>query len=104
VRLAELEIDFAQLENYRAALKEKIEAFIRSEPGVLTLHAVCIRDNLTQIRLFEMDAYNAHLKTPHFQKVIPIQTVNAAYDRLLKFDVKYRFSIDLESIARSALQ
>ena len=31
-------------------------------------------------------------------EVIPIQKVNEAYDRLLKSDVKYRFSIDLESL------
>jgi alcohol dehydrogenase (NADP+) len=31
-------------------------------------------------------------------EVIPIQKVNEAYDRLLKSDVKYRFSIDLASL------
>jgi uncharacterized zinc-type alcohol dehydrogenase-like protein len=31
-------------------------------------------------------------------EVIPIQKVNEAYDRLLKFDVKYRFSIDMASL------
>jgi uncharacterized zinc-type alcohol dehydrogenase-like protein len=31
-------------------------------------------------------------------EVIPIQKVNEAYDRLLKQDVKYRFSIDLASL------
>ena|GEM_PF-3314837 len=30
--------------------------------------------------------------------VIPIQTVNEAYLRLLKSDVKYRFSIDMSSL------
>jgi uncharacterized zinc-type alcohol dehydrogenase-like protein len=29
---------------------------------------------------------------------IPIQKVNEAYDRLLKSDVKYRFSIDMASL------
>lgn len=72
VRLAELEIDPAQLEKYKAALKEEIEASIRVEPGVLTLYAVSVKDNPTQIRIFEMyansDAYKAHLETPHFKK------------------------------------
>ena len=72
VRLAELEIDPAQLENYKAALREEIEASIRLEPGVLTLYAVSVKDNPTQIRIFEIyadaDAYNAHLETPHFKK------------------------------------
>jgi uncharacterized zinc-type alcohol dehydrogenase-like protein len=31
-------------------------------------------------------------------EVIPIQKVNEAYDRLLKADVKYRFSIDMASL------
>jgi len=31
-------------------------------------------------------------------EVIPIQKVNEAFDRLLKSDVKYRFSIDLASL------
>ncbi|MEJ2520546.1 MAG: hypothetical protein P8Y91_09415 [Desulfuromonadales bacterium] len=30
-------------------------------------------------------------------EVIPIQQVNEAYERLLKSDVKYRFSIDMAS-------
>jgi uncharacterized zinc-type alcohol dehydrogenase-like protein len=31
-------------------------------------------------------------------EVIPIQKVNEAYDRLVKSDVKYRFSIDMTSL------
>src|SRR5581483_3912484 len=31
-------------------------------------------------------------------EVIPIQQVNEAYERLLKSDVKYRFSIDMASL------
>ena len=34
-------------------------------------------------------------------EVIPIQDVNKAYDRLLKSDVKYRFSIDMASLKQS---
>jgi len=33
-------------------------------------------------------------------EVIPIQKVNEAYERLLKSDVKYRFSIDMASLKR----
>ncbi|NUN14118.1 MAG: NAD(P)-dependent alcohol dehydrogenase [Myxococcales bacterium] len=33
-------------------------------------------------------------------EVIPIQKVNEAYERLLKSDVKYRFSIDMASLSR----
>ena len=31
-------------------------------------------------------------------EVIPIQKVNEAYERLVKSDVKYRFSIDMASL------
>ena len=31
-------------------------------------------------------------------EVIPIQKVNEAYERLLKSDVKYRFTIDMASL------
>jgi quinol monooxygenase YgiN len=72
VRLAELEIDPAQLELYKAALKEEIAASIRVEPGVLKLYAVSVKDQPTQIRLFEMyanpAAYQRHLRSPHFKK------------------------------------
>jgi quinol monooxygenase YgiN len=72
VRLAELEIDPAHLEHYKAALQEEIATSIRVEPGVLTLYAVSIKDHPTQIRLFEMyanaGAYETHLQSPHFKK------------------------------------
>jgi quinol monooxygenase YgiN len=72
VRIAELEIDAAQLPAYRNALKEEIANSIRVEPGVLTLYAVSVKDNPTQIRIFEtykdQEAYEAHLQTPHFKK------------------------------------
>ncbi len=72
VRIAELEIDPAQLDSYRSALKEEIEASIRTEPGVNTLYAVAVKDHPAQIRLFEVytdrAAYQAHLQSPHFKK------------------------------------
>ena len=72
VRVAELEIDPAQLEAYRAALKEEIETSIRVEPGVFALYAVADKDRPSQIRVFEVyadeAAYRAHLETPHFKK------------------------------------
>lgn len=37
VRNAKIKINTAQLENYKAALREEIEASIRIEPGVLAL-------------------------------------------------------------------
>jgi len=72
VRIAELEIDPAQLSAYRDALKEEITTAIRVEPGVLTLYAVSVKDQPNQIRIFEtyqdQAAYESHLQTPHFKK------------------------------------
>ena len=72
VRLAELEIDPAQLDAYKAALREEIETSIRVEPGVLTLYAVSVKGEPNQIRLFETyaspEAYQAHLESEHFKK------------------------------------
>src|SRR5688572_12620370 len=72
VRLAKLVIDSAQLESYKAALKEGIETAVRIEPGVLTLYAVSEKDNPTHITILEIyadtAAYKAHLQTPHFIK------------------------------------
>ena len=72
VRLAELEIDPAQLGPYLAALREEVETSIRVEPGVLTLYSVQVKGAPWRVRLFEMyadsNAYNAHIASPHFQK------------------------------------
>ena len=72
VRIAELEIDSGQLPEYRNALKEEIATSIRVEPGVLSLYAVSIKDQPSQIRIFEtyedQAAYESHLQTPHFRK------------------------------------
>ena len=72
VQVAEIEIDPAQLESYKAAVKEQIETAVRVEPGVLVLYAVSERDNPAHIRVFEIyqdvDAYRSHLETAHFRK------------------------------------
>ncbi|MBB2720819.1 UNVERIFIED_ORG: quinol monooxygenase YgiN [Rhizobium etli] len=72
VRIAELEIDPETLETYRALLAQEIEASLALEDGVLSLSAVSIRDNPSQIRILEVyadqEAYEAHLQTPHFLK------------------------------------
>jgi len=72
VRIAKLQIDPAQLDAYRAALKEHAETAVRVEPGVLTLYAVAEKDNPANITVFEIyadsAAYQAHLQTVHFKK------------------------------------
>jgi quinol monooxygenase YgiN len=72
VQVAELEIDPAQLENYKAAVEEQVETAIREEPGVLVLYAVAENDNPARVRVFEIyrdvDAYKSHLESDHFKK------------------------------------
>ncbi|MBP2447345.1 putative quinol monooxygenase [Rhizobium leguminosarum] len=72
VRMAELEIDPDMLEAYRALLTEEIEASVALEDGVISLSAVAIRDNPNRVRILEVyadqQAYEAHLRTPHFLK------------------------------------
>ncbi|GAB2606463.1 putative quinol monooxygenase [Spirosoma areae] len=72
VRLSKIVVNSAQLENYKAALKEEVEASVRLEPGVLTLYAVSEKDNPTHFTILEIyadtNAYKAHIQTPHFLK------------------------------------
>ena len=72
VRMARLEIDSSQLEQYKALLKEGIETAVRVEPGVLTLYAVYEKNHPTRVTVFEVyadqAAYEAHLQTVHFKK------------------------------------
>jgi quinol monooxygenase YgiN len=74
VRIAELEIDPARLEAYKAAVREEMEASVRVEPGVLAIYAVAEKESPTRLRFFEMyadeAAYNAHRDSPHFRKYV----------------------------------
>jgi quinol monooxygenase YgiN len=72
IRIARIVVDSAQLDAYRAALKEGIETAVRVEPGVLSLYAVYDKEHPTHVTVFEIyadeTAYHAHLQTPHFKK------------------------------------
>src|SRR3954471_20365195 len=72
VQLAKLEVDPAQLDAYKAALKQGVETALRVEPGVLRLDAMADKENPAHITLVEIyadeEAYQAHLQTPHFLK------------------------------------
>ena len=72
IQIAEIVVDPAQLDNYKAAVAEQIEAAIRLEPGVLVLYSVSNKDDPSRITVFEIyrdrEAYLAHLKMPHFLK------------------------------------
>lgn len=72
VRVAEVEIFPDNLEEYKAILKEEAAASVKLEPGVLSIFPMYQKENPTQIRILEIyanrEAYEFHLKTPHFQK------------------------------------
>lgn len=72
IRIADLEVNPAQLDAYTAAVKEEMEASVRIEPGVLAIYAVAEKDNPAKLRFFEMyadqAAYRAHIASPHFRK------------------------------------
>jgi len=56
VRMAELEIDPAHLDDYRRLLIEEIEASVRLEDGVLALNAVALKDSPEKIRISRFTA------------------------------------------------
>ena len=74
MRIAELEIDPVQLEAYKAAVIEEIDASIRLEPGVFAIYAVALKDQPNHLRFFEIyadeRAYLSHRETPHFKKYV----------------------------------
>ena len=76
VRVAELRIDPAQLEGYKAAVKEEIETSVRMEPGALAIYAVAEKNDTTKLRFLEIyvdeAAYNTHLSSAHFKKYVEI--------------------------------
>jgi quinol monooxygenase YgiN len=72
IRLAKIQVDPAQLEEYNTALKEQMTTAVRIEPGVLTYYAVADKSNPSHITILEIyadtAAYNSHIKTLHFKK------------------------------------
>ena len=76
VHIAELEIDPAQLANYKAAVREEMEDAVRLEPGVLAIYAVAEKDHPTRLRFFEIyaseESYRSHIESPHFKKYVAV--------------------------------
>ncbi len=72
MRIANIVVDSVQLENYKVALKEGMEAAVSKEPGVLSLYAVYDKEHPTHVTVFETyadtEAYKLHIQTPHFKK------------------------------------
>jgi quinol monooxygenase YgiN len=76
VRIAELKIDPAHLESYKAAVREEIETSIRVEPGVLAIYSVALKEDASELRFFEIykdeAAYKAHIASTHFRKYVDL--------------------------------
>lgn len=72
VRISEIEIHSEYLEQYKSILKNEAAASVRLEPGVVSIFPMYQQAHPTEIRILEIyadrEAYEAHLKTPHFQK------------------------------------
>lgn len=72
IRLSEIEIDSNYLDEYNSILKEESRASVLLEAGVIAIYPLYQIENPTQIRILEIyanrEAYEAHLKTPHFQE------------------------------------
>ena len=72
VRISEIQVDPEYLKDYRAILTEEAEASVRLEPGVVSIFPMYQKEIPTEVRILEIyesrEAYEAHLKTPHFQR------------------------------------
>jgi quinol monooxygenase YgiN len=72
VRISEIQVDADYLQEYTAILKEEAEASVRLEPGVVAIFPMYQKENRTAVRILEIyarrEAYEAHLKTSHFQR------------------------------------
>jgi len=72
IRISEIEVDSNYLKEYNSILQEESRASVQLEAGVIAIYPLYLKENPTQIRILEIyanrEAYEAHLKTPHFQK------------------------------------
>ncbi len=71
-RIAKIKVDSTQLDQYKLALHEQMNAAMKLEPGVLSYTAVSNKNDATIITIFEvyanLDAYQSHILTAHFKK------------------------------------
>lgn len=97
IRIAEIEIDSAYIDEYTAILKEEAAASVQLEEGVLCIYPMYQKENPTEIRLLEIyadkEAYESHLKTPHFKH----------YKTTTRKMVKSLKLIDMEAIDKETM-
>lgn len=69
-RIAEIEVNDGYLEEYLAAAHNVGTKSVESEPGVICIFPMQVKDSPNTIRIVEIyrndEAYQAHLQTPHF--------------------------------------
>ncbi len=78
MRVAKIVVDSTQLESYKTALKEQIQAAVKLEKGVLAYSAVQDKNNPEHITILEtyasVTAYESHIQTEHFKSIkLPYQ-------------------------------
>jgi len=70
VRIAEIEVNDGYLEEYLTAAHNVGTKSVESEPGVICIFPMQVKDSPNTIRILEIyrneEAYQAHLQTPHF--------------------------------------
>lgn len=72
VRLSKIEVYPQFLDEYMRYAVEVGEISLRTEPGVLTMYAVCEKENPCMVTILETyatrEAYEKHIASEHFQK------------------------------------
>jgi len=72
VRIAKIELLPGHFEEYLDLLREEASASMELEAGVICIYPMYEKENPSMIRLLEIyadrEAYESHLKTPHFLK------------------------------------
>ena len=72
MRISEIQVHPTYLDEYTAILKEEAEASVRLERGVVAIFPMHRKESPTTFSILEIyvsrDAYESHLKTPHFQR------------------------------------
>jgi len=92
IRISEIQIHPEYLQQYKSILKEEAGDSVRLEPGVVAIFPMYQEANPNEVRILEIyasrEGYEAHLKTPHFQKY---KTTTLKMVKLLKL-------VDMEAI------
>ena len=70
VRIAEIEVNEGYLEQYLAAAHNVGTKSVETEPGVICIFPMQVKEQPNTIRIVEIyrnqEAYQSHLQTPHF--------------------------------------